>query len=415
MLVSLSALESTPESLQAAELSLEEENVEMAVALSQKFEEINLIRDFTERLRLDEDAATTCNALLELLKPCVACDTLAIDLFSVAESGTAGSMQQIGFEHAADLLRDISESAKQYVRSVTGKESYGDATVANSSDFPRISDLRVVVLPIANSQTKFGELIATRAREDEEFGTIEVDMLKSSLMMLAVQLTNQRQYQEMQQMFEGTVNSLVSALDAKDTYTCGHSSRVSNVSVHLAKCTGMSDEEVETVRMAAILHDIGKIGIDDAVLRKPGKLTDEEFDQIKRHPTLGYEILKGIRPFQKLLPAVLHHHESWDGTGYPAGLAGDEIPRDAQIVAVADAFDAMTSDRPYRNGMEIDRVVSIFEGGRGSQWAADIVDHLLADREQLARFAQRGADSKLVETGASESGHLFTVDTPADS
>ena len=128
------------------------------------------------------------------------------------------------------------------------------------------------------------------------------------------------------------------------------------------------------------------------MLRKPGRLTDEEFDQIKQHPVLGYEILKGIRQFRKILPSVRHHHESWDGSGYPDGLAGDEIPRDAQIMAVADAFDAMTSDRPYRSGMPLEKVISIFEGGRGSQWAADVVDVLLSMPEVMERYAKREAD-----------------------
>ncbi len=211
-------------------------------------------------------------------------------------------------------------------------------------------------------------------------------------MMLGVHLINQRQYLELQQMFEGTIQSLVSALDAKDAYTCGHSNRVSELTVELASRLGYDEEGISRVRMGGILHDIGKIGIDDAVLRKPGRLTDEEFDQIKQHPVLGYEILKGIRQFRKILPSVRHHHESWDGSGYPDGLAGDEIPRDAQIMAVADAFDAMTSDRPYRPGMPLEKVISIFEGGSGSQWAADVVDVLLGMPEVMERYAKREAD-----------------------
>jgi HD-GYP domain-containing protein (c-di-GMP phosphodiesterase class II) len=138
------------------------------------------------------------------------------------------------------------------------------------------------------------------------------------------------------------------------------------------------EQRIANIRMAGILHDIGKIGVDDSVLRKPGKLTNEEFEQIKQHPVLGYEILKGIRRFRGILPGVRNHHESWDGSGYPDQMVGEEIPRDAQILAVADAFDAMTSDRPYRAGMSIERVINIFRDGRGKQWAPDVVDVLLA-------------------------------------
>jgi HD-GYP domain-containing protein (c-di-GMP phosphodiesterase class II) len=125
------------------------------------------------------------------------------------------------------------------------------------------------------------------------------------------------------------------------------------------------------------------------VLRKPDVLTEKEFEQIKQHPVLGYEILRGIRPIRKILPAVRHHHESWDGTGYPDGLVGVQIPRDAQVLAVADAFDAMTSDRPYRNGMPLDKVIEIFQFGRGTQWASDVVDVLLSCPEVMHRYATR--------------------------
>ena len=121
-------------------------------------------------------------------------------------------------------------------------------------------------------------------------------------------------------------------------------------------------------------------------------MTEEEFEQIKQHPVLGYEILRGIRPFRKILPAVRHHHESWDGSGYPDGLAGELIPRDAQVLAVADAFDAMTSDRPYRPGMPLQRVMNIFREGRGSQWAADVVDVLLSCPEVMHAYANRNDD-----------------------
>jgi len=140
---------------------------------------------------------------------------------------------------------------------------------------------------------------------------------------------------------------------------------------------GYAEESLQRIRMAGMLHDIGKIGIEDSVLRKPGKLTDDEFEQIKLHPVRGFEILKGIRPFRNILPAVRQHHEWWDGHGYPDGLKGEAIPRDAPVLAVADAFDAMTCNRPYRKGMPIERVPRILAEGRGTRWASDVVDELL--------------------------------------
>ena len=244
-------------------------------------------------------------------------------------------------------------------------------------------------MPIARGPIRLGQLIAIRRADDSEFGTIEIDLLRSVLMVFALHLMNKRQFNEMQSMLEGMVRSLASALDAKDAYTHGHSSRVADLAVQLAMHLGMSDRSAEALQLAGILHDIGKIGIDDSVLKKPGQLTSEEFDQIKRHPVLGYEILKDIRPFRHILPAVRHHHESWDGGGYPDGLAGEDIPRDAQILAVADAFDAMISDRPYRRGMPLAKVREIFMKGRGQQWAADVVDALLQSDDLMQAYAEQ--------------------------
>jgi putative nucleotidyltransferase with HDIG domain len=266
-------------------------------------------------------------------------------------------------------------------------------SIVNSFDIGTGQGLHVVVVAIQRQSSQLGRMIAIRNACDREFGTVEADLMKSTSLMLGVHLINQRQYLELQQMFAGMIHSLASALDAKDTYTRGHSSRVADLSVELSKRLGYDSEAVARIRMGGILHDIGKIGVDDSVLRKPGRLTEEEFDQIKKHPMIGYEILKGIRQFAPILPIVRNHHESWDGRGYPDQLAGDKIPRDAQIVAVADSFDAMTSDRPYRRGMSLEKVVDIFKHGRGSQWAADVVDVLLSAPDVMIQFALRDIES----------------------
>jgi len=147
----------------------------------------------------------------------------------------------------------------------------------------------------------------------------------------------------------GVIGALAAALDARDPYTAGHSQRVADLSVAIGRQMQLSDTDLETLRLGALLHDIGKIGVSDAILRKPGKLTAEEFEQIKLHPTLGARILKPLRFLDAQLAIVELHHERPDGRGYPHGLKGDEIPQFARIVHVADAFDAMTSARAYRS------------------------------------------------------------------
>lgn len=170
------------------------------------------------------------------------------------------------------------------------------------------------------------------------------------------------------------VESLANALDARDQYTAGHSRRVSELSCAVASELQMETGDVERIRIGALLHDIGKIGVADAVLQKPGRLTDEEFALVKLHPVIGRRILEGVHGFADFLPAVELHHENWDGTGYPKGLSGEETPIDARIIHVADAYDAMTTDRSYRRGMTHDRAIAILIENAGIQFDVRVVN-----------------------------------------
>jgi len=161
----------------------------------------------------------------------------------------------------------------------------------------------------------------------------------------------------MRDLFISTIKSLAAAIDAKDPYTRGHSDRVSRFSLAIAREMGLDKNTLERVQIAALLHDVGKIGIDDAVLRKPDRLTDEEFAVIKRHPAMGANIMEPIKQLKDIIPGMRHHHEAFDGNGYPEGLAGGEIPLIARVIAVADTFDAMTSDRLYQKAMDDDFVI----------------------------------------------------------
>ena len=170
------------------------------------------------------------------------------------------------------------------------------------------------------------------------------------------------------------IGSLASALDARDRYTAGHSQRVSQVALSIAQSLGLSAEEQECVRVGALLHDIGKIGIADSVLQKPGILSDAEFTQIKQHPTIGCQILKGVHGLTPYLQTVEFHHENWDGSGYPKGLHGEETPLAARIVHVADAWDAMTTDRPYRKGFSPSRALAVIRINSGTQFDPRITE-----------------------------------------
>ena len=180
------------------------------------------------------------------------------------------------------------------------------------------------------------------------------------------------------------------ALDAKDRYTRGHSDRVAYLSAETARVLGLSDEEVERVRIAGIVHDVGKIGVPESVLCKPGRLTDEEFEKIKKHPEIGFRILEGIPGLQDILPGVLHHHERYDGRGYPHGLAGEDVPLLARIIGVADTFDAMSSNRAYRSKMSREVVLAEIAKCSGTQFDPAVAEAFL--RLNLSEYDRMVAD-----------------------
>jgi HD-GYP domain-containing protein (c-di-GMP phosphodiesterase class II) len=183
----------------------------------------------------------------------------------------------------------------------------------------------------------------------------------------------QKSAEENRQLFIGTVKSLAAAIDGKDPYTRGHSERVSRFSVAIAQRLGLDDDEVEKIRISALLHDVGKIGIDDKILKKPAALTDEEFEVMRKHPQKGYKIMSQIPAMKEFLPGMYMHHEMVDGKGYPQGLKGEEIPLMGKIVAVADTFDAMTTDRPYQKAMKFEDAVARIESFVNTRYDAEVV------------------------------------------
>ncbi|HET7435097.1 MAG TPA: HD domain-containing phosphohydrolase [Thermoanaerobaculia bacterium] len=175
-------------------------------------------------------------------------------------------------------------------------------------------------------------------------------------------------------LFINSVRMLAAAIDAKDPYTRGHSERVARYSIAIGKNVGLSQKEMLNLRISALLHDVGKIGIDDRILRKPGALSEEEFEFMKQHPAKGAAIMSGVAQLIDIIPGMKYHHEKWSGGGYPDNLEGDQIPMQARIVAIADTFDAMTTNRPYQKAMELGYVVEKIKSFAGSRFDPRVVD-----------------------------------------
>ncbi|HEY0049663.1 MAG TPA: HD domain-containing phosphohydrolase [Pyrinomonadaceae bacterium] len=183
--------------------------------------------------------------------------------------------------------------------------------------------------------------------------------------------------QENRELFVGTVKALAAAIDGKDKYTRGHSERVARFSVAVGKRMGMGETELETLRISALLHDVGKIAIDDNILKKPAALTNDEFEIMKTHPQRGFKIMSQIPAMKEFLPGMYMHHEMVNGEGYPQGLRDDQIPLQAKIVSVADTFDAMTTDRPYQKGMNLDDALNRIRSFVGTRYDGKVVEALV--------------------------------------
>ncbi len=179
--------------------------------------------------------------------------------------------------------------------------------------------------------------------------------------------------EELEMSYINTVNSLARALDSRDRYTHGHSERVTQWSVKIAERIGYTTDELARIRQSALLHDMGKIGVKDSILRKLGPLNPDELLEMQQHPVNGYEYIKDVKHLSPCLDGILYHHERVDGKGYPRGVKGHNIPLDARIISVADTFDAMTSDRPYRKGMPKDKALTIMREVAGVQLDPDLV------------------------------------------
>jgi putative nucleotidyltransferase with HDIG domain len=249
----------------------------------------------------------------------------------------------------------------------------------------------VVRVPLFARGEAVGVLTATERDDGSEFTSRDRRLAEGLSSLAASALLNCRLHATVQRQMLGTIRALASAVDAKDPYTKAHSARVAELSVQSARRLGLAGErECREVELAGLLHDVGKIGISDAILRKPDRLTWAEYEIIKGHPKIGARIVEQVQGLEEVAKAVLHHHERYDGLGYPAGLSGAAIPLTSRLIAASDTFDALTSERPYRPAMSTSDALREIQLNSGTQLAPDAVEALV---EALSRTDADHCDS----------------------
>jgi len=234
-----------------------------------------------------------------------------------------------------------------------------------------------VAVPLISEEHTIGILVGLNKRSGE-FDSVDVKLITAIGGHAGVFLTNNNLYADLQDLLMGVLHALTATIDAKDPYTSGHSQRVALISKRLAEECDFDSESIQRIYLAGLLHDIGKIGVPEAILCKAGRLTDEEYEDMKRHPMIGANILGGIRQLDEMIPGILAHHEKVDGSGYPRGLSGDEIPIEGRIICIADSFDAMSSYRRYRDALPLEKVIGELSDCAGEQFDAQLVERFLS-------------------------------------
>ncbi|MFH2011115.1 MAG: HD domain-containing phosphohydrolase [Pseudomonadota bacterium] len=328
---------------------------------------LNSTLDKKEVRRMAMEAATS-------LMNCEVSSLLLLDpdsnelYFEVALGDGEEKLKEIRLKEGEGIAGWVSMHDEPLLITDVSKDPRHFKSVDKKSNF---TTRDMLCVPLKVKDTVIGVLQAINKLDEEVFNDEDMELFQLFANQVAIAVDNARLYEELQDAFLQTSEALADAIDKRDPYTGGHTKRVVKYSMAIAKYLNMNPNEEEHLKVAAILHDIGKIGIEDVILRKPSKLNEDEFNEIKKHPKFGCEIMGKVSHLKDVIPGMRFHHERIDGKGYPDGLNGNTIPLIAKIIAVADTFDAMTSDRPYRKGLDCD--VAIEEIKRVSGFQCDEV------------------------------------------
>ena len=345
---------------------------ELSDQLTENYEELSLLYRLSCGMTLDQPADLFLRGACNQLQEVSGLDWLSLHLSDEIErlNDLLGRSYWAGFSGSTEQL---DAAGQQLMRraDLAGEPLIIDDTRQLGKSVASIT-ANLLIVPLVRDGQTLGVILGGPRGDGQPLDSTDSKLCASMGNSLAIFLENHMLYGDAQSLFTGTLHALTSAIDAKDSYTFGHSARVALLSAMLAEAAGHPREFVERIELAAQVHDVGKIGVPEAVLCKPGRLTDDEFEIIKTHPTIGANILRDIRQMADLIPGVLYHHEHWSGRGYPAGLAGRDIPIFGRIIGLCDAFDAMSSNRTYRAALDHEVVLREIRQCAGRQFDPDL-------------------------------------------
>ncbi len=328
---------------------------------------------------------TDTKRLLGLITGVVVRETRADRAFLFLYDEQAGSItMETHHGFPLEFIHDFKEKHVHTLMSLLRNEKKpvlvvpGAEVPAGFEEIPGVRGFSNIYTPLSVRGSHIGVIGLSRSASERPFSLSDLELVSVLSGQAAVAIENARLYEKLQQSYLSTIVTLSGIAESKDFYTDKHMKDISEFAVEIARRLGLPDAEVEHIRMAALLHDLGKISVPDDILKKPGKLTAEEMAVIRNHPARGAKMLEAIEPLREAREIILHHHEYFDGSGYPDGLKGKDIPLGARIIAVADAFDAMTTNRPYRKALPMDKVLQELRDFSGRQFDPAIVEILLS-------------------------------------
>jgi HD-GYP domain-containing protein (c-di-GMP phosphodiesterase class II) len=353
---------------------MQAEITQLTREVERAWEEIGVVHKMTRQLHLKRSSGELAGLCLSQLKQLIGADG---NLVFLGEDSADGMEPLYASQISSQGRMPLDQKMLQDLLDRFPGRDWSRPLVQNNVENTLLgADQQIrnfIVARIGSDTLSCGWILLCNLPEGREFGNVEATLLQSIATLLGTHRQNRLLYHELENLLLQFVNLLVSTLDAKDAYTRGHSERVAAIARRLGEELGLPERDLDDIYQSGLLHDIGKIGVNDAILQKDDSLTDEEFDEVKKHPEIGYNILCGLKSLRPLLPGVRSHHEDFAGTGYPDGLAGEGIPLMARILAVADAYDAMRSDRPYRRGRPVATIEEIFRSDKGRQWDPAII------------------------------------------
>ncbi|MGC9026027.1 MAG: HD domain-containing phosphohydrolase [bacterium] len=290
--------------------------------------------------------------------------------FEVALGENEKTLKEIRLKFGQGIAGWVAQNKQPLIINDTSKDERFYKKADEKTGFVTES---IMCVPVLSGGEVIGVMQALNKKEGL-FTEEDLRLLTSLSDQVAIALENASLHEELKHTFIGVVEALADAIEKRDPYTGGHTKRVVKYSLMIAEQINLNDDEKERLKMAALLHDVGKIGIDDSVLRKPEKLNDIEFEKMKEHPSIGANILGKIPQIKEIIPGILHHHEWYNGKGYPEGLSGSALPRIAKIISIADTYDAITTDRPYRKGLSHEWAIQELKRFAGTQFDPEYVE-----------------------------------------